>query len=150
MSSHIVTSDSEFPSEGPRAAVCRIIRPSDSKLLCVWNKRYGRWGWPGGKVEAGETPRQAAARECFEEAGVSPDHMTPLYGGLHGESIESTRGSHVCVFDATFSLRELEDAREIEAGCPVTFFTSEEFLRWCIAPDFYHDMYRALAEAGRR
>jgi hypothetical protein len=60
-----------------------------------------------------------------------------IYEGPHGESVESTRGSWVHVFKVTAS----GEPREREEGCPVTWFTREEFLKWGLAPDFYRKMF---------
>jgi 8-oxo-dGTP diphosphatase len=36
----------------------------------------GRWEFPGGKIEPGETPEAAAIRECLEETGIC---VEPLF-----------------------------------------------------------------------
>ena len=38
----------------------------------------GMWEFPGGKMEPGETPSQAAVRECQEESGLLVDVVRPL------------------------------------------------------------------------
>lgn len=43
----------------------------------------GLWEFPGGKVESGETPAQAAARECLEETGVVVDVIASLPKTVH-------------------------------------------------------------------
>jgi len=44
----------------------------------------GRWCLPGGKMDPGETPRQAAVRELAEEAGISPGSVS-LFDSYFGE-----------------------------------------------------------------
>jgi len=60
-------------------AVLTFIR-CDGKLLLILKKRglgKGKFNAPGGRLEAGETPEQAAVRETQEEVGLTPQHLRP-------------------------------------------------------------------------
>src|SRR5712692_6450913 len=54
----------------------------DGRVLLIWRHRYitGTWGWeiPIGKIEPGETPPEAAARELEEETGWRPGPLRSL------------------------------------------------------------------------
>jgi 8-oxo-dGTP pyrophosphatase MutT (NUDIX family) len=52
-------------------AICLRYRKGRDEVLLIRGLRSGKWGIPKGGVEAGETTSEAAAREAFEEAGVS-------------------------------------------------------------------------------
>lgn len=59
-----------------RANLCFVIK--DGRVLLIRKKRglgAGKINAPGGKLEPGETPAQAAVRETQEEVGVTPLHL---------------------------------------------------------------------------
>lgn len=47
-----------------------IINPHNKKILLVKHKKFGKWVQPGGHIEHGETPEEAAIREVYEETGL--------------------------------------------------------------------------------
>ena len=58
----------------PRRVIVAAIIIVDGRVLAAERSAppevAGRWEFPGGKVEPGETDAQALARECREELGV--------------------------------------------------------------------------------
>lgn len=60
-----------------------VLRRSETDRSCP-----GTWEFPGGKLEFGETPQQAALRELREESGISGT-LGPI---LYTDSIMGTRG----------------------------------------------------------
>ncbi|TDC27590.1 NUDIX domain-containing protein [Streptomyces sp. 8K308] len=50
---------------------CLVAVERGGRVLLVLDRGRGCWELPGGGIEPGETPRQAAARELWEEARVS-------------------------------------------------------------------------------
>lgn len=54
-----------------------VICRKDDRVLYV-RKPKSKWVLPGGKIESGETPAQAAARELEEETGLIADDLIYL------------------------------------------------------------------------
>jgi 8-oxo-dGTP diphosphatase len=70
-----------------RVVVAAVIERSDRRLL-IGQRRWGdtsplKWEFPGGKVEAGETPEEALERELKEELGVTLKKSAPLGRVVH-------------------------------------------------------------------
>jgi len=46
-----------------------VVENRQGKFLAI--KRLGKWDWPKGKIEKGESPKEAAVREIEEECNIS-------------------------------------------------------------------------------
>ncbi len=102
--------------ETPRQSAATLIVNGQNEVLLV-HKAYGRrvYGLPGGGVDPGELPTQAAVREAREELGVKVrlEYQIGLYylrgGGLPDQ--------HATVYFATIVSGQLHvvDPSEIQA-----------------------------------
>ena len=84
----------------PREAAATVVRHPERGVLLLWRHRFivDAWGWevPGGEIEAGETPEEAAVRETLEETGWRPSALRPL-GRYHPFVGRSDQTFHVFV-----------------------------------------------------
>ena len=100
--------------------VCGIIKNSSGKILACRRglDRHlgGLWEFPGGKVDAGETPEAALARELHEELSITVRVGNPL-----AAIVEWT--------DGAVSIRLRGFFCEILQGSP--YAHEHEEIRWC-------------------
>jgi ADP-ribose pyrophosphatase len=65
-------------------SVVLLPMPEPGKIILIRQYRYTVdrriWELPAGSLKPGEDPTAAAARECEEEIGLAPHHLTRLRG----------------------------------------------------------------------
>jgi len=100
--------------------VCGVIKDADGRILACRRGEgrhlAGLWEFPGGKVDAGESPEAALARELEEELGVAVD-----VGEKLAAVVEWTDGEVAIRLSAYWC--------RISEGEPVAL--EHEELRWC-------------------
>src|ERR1051326_7733809 len=67
-----------YPDRPIVAVLAVVLRPMDQELRALIVQRAqqpnaGRWGFPGGVLELGETVREGAMRDLFEETGIAAE-----------------------------------------------------------------------------
>lgn len=95
-------------------AACVILRDDRERVLLV-RENYGerRWGFPGGRVDEGESVADAAVREALEEAGVTVA-LRRLLGSLAW--VDGPDPWTAYVFEGSHEGRaEIQNCREIES-----------------------------------
>jgi 8-oxo-dGTP diphosphatase len=77
----------EFPETPGRVDVALAIPLRGTRLLVARRAEglhlAGHWEFPGGKIEAGEEPAEAARRELLEETGLVARSLEPLAVFVH-------------------------------------------------------------------
>jgi 8-oxo-dGTP pyrophosphatase MutT (NUDIX family) len=93
------------------------LRTDDDKVVVVKANYKRYWSFPGGVVDHGETPRQAAAREAEEEVGIAVD-VNSLTFKLVVDRVSEIAQTYQFVFEASVRQEDLEnlcaDEAEIE------------------------------------
>ncbi len=105
----------------PINVVAALIWRDDHLLICrrpEGGALAGQWEFPGGKIDPGETPEEALARELREELGVETRVGERIFEHVHAYTPE--RIAHLLFFRV-----------QITAGKPQRF--EHQDMRW-VAP----------------
>lgn len=125
----------------PLPVIAAIIRENNRVLLCQrkGGALAGKWEFPGGKLEEGETPEECLIREIEEELGISIavgdiyqavhthyDHGDFLLIGYLAERIEGEITLRVHSNYAWVDLEHLDRYDLAEANVPIAKSLKEE------------------------
>ncbi|CAL9329614.1 hypothetical protein SUDANB146_00043 [Streptomyces sp. enrichment culture] len=82
----------------------------------VFDRYRQSWELPGGSIEEGETPRQAAARELLEESGQQPDEQLRFIGYARFVLAPDQRAEYLALYaGSSVEGRAFEPTEEISA-----------------------------------
>jgi mutator protein MutT len=92
--------DGDTPARPVAATIAVVIRDGDVLLVRRANPPdAGKWGFPGGKIDLGETIEAAAVRELLEETGVcaTAHRVFTAVNAFDHDAAQGLRHHHVLV-----------------------------------------------------
>ncbi|MFD7136480.1 NUDIX hydrolase [Streptomyces sp. NPDC059894] len=103
------------PGDAPLPAALVAVWHAD-RVLMVFDRFRQGWELPGGRIEEGETPRQAATRELLEESGQEPDGPLRFIGYAGFVLAPDRRAEYAALFAGrATSPRDFQPNEEIAA-----------------------------------
>lgn len=98
-----------------------VVLDDRRRVLLIWRHRFitDQWGWeiPGGRIDDGEAPMEAAAREVLEETGWRPGPLRPFLYTQPSNGISDSE-IHVGIAD-----------RAVHVGAPTDDWEAEK-IEW--------------------
>ena len=88
-----------------------------------------RWNLPGGGIEDGESPHNAAIRECQEEAGITPTNLSHLgdYGTISIFNGESESNPSINFESSEFKWVNAEEVQTLDLVSPLKTVINDAF-----------------------
>jgi 8-oxo-dGTP pyrophosphatase MutT (NUDIX family) len=116
----------------PRPASAAVVRDDNGRVLLLWRHRFitDSWSWelPGGEIDEGESPEDAAVRETLEETGWRATGMRYV-GRFHPIPGRVEQTFHVCAADGAEHVGEPADPHEAERIVWVALDDVRRFIR---------------------
>lgn len=93
-----------------------VIQNEKGELLVIFEKKWNCWVFPGGKIEPGETPLQAAKREAFEEVNLIIEDLELVAEQNFGAKNRQYKGYLIKAnkYSREIKIKELEKIAEIQ------------------------------------
>ncbi len=118
----------------------RIFVVNEEGRFLLFHFKYGdgalygqeMWAIPGGGIDPGETPAEAARRELFEETGITVDDVGPLLGEWE-YPMRLVRGEMVLQHDYYFRVEvkgRPEMAREGQTAIEKKYLAEARWWSW--------------------
>ncbi len=125
------------PVQKAGVVVYRKNDQGETEVVLVSSRKLNdSWVFPAGGIDEGETPAEAARRECLEESGYRVEIEKPL-------DIMIVNGERKTILYTFFIAKALEDTGDYEKDRKRTWCAIDDL------PDKVTDLFREIAESFR-